>query len=196
MNASRTLCFGLALGLWVGSSAASAQEPAPRAERLAFTTLGVGGSTAPRDDPFDDVYPSAAFDHVRMRGWRTLRVGGSVQGDVLGRDGYAEVHLGLGATATSGPFVVSATAGPSIGRGSRGVYTLDTDWPGRPVRVRAATDEGVGLGLRASGQALVVFVPEVGIGLEVAHDQNTFAPTSGARVFLSLGTHRRSLLRF
>ena len=195
MNCSRTLGLGLALGLLCWVPTASAQESAHPVDRLAFTTLGVGGATAPGDEPYDDVYPSASLDHVRMRGWRTLRVGGSVQGDVLGRDGYAEVHLGVGSTAAPGPFVVSATVGPTVGHGSRGIYGVDTTWPGREVVTRMATNEGVGLGLRASGQALVVVIPEVALGIEATHDQNTFAPTSGARLLVSFGTHRRSLIR-
>lgn len=192
---NRFSCLGVALGLLVWAPTASAQEQSPSSARLVFSTLGVGGTTAPTDDPYESMYPSVSLDHVRTHGWRTLRVGGTVQGDVLGRDGYAEAHLGFGATTVSGLLILSATVGPSLGFGTRGVYGPNQVWPGRETLVRVATDEGAGVGLRASGQALVVVVPEIALGIEAAHDQNTFSPTSGARLLLSFGTHRRSLIR-
>lgn len=179
----------------LAAAAATAQPAAPPA-RLVYTTVGAGGATGPRDAPYGSGFVSVAAEHVRIRGWRTLHIGASLQGD-FGRDRYSEVHIGAGATATAGPLVLTATVGPSLGSGRRGVYGPGPVWPDRePTLVRQGERARLALGLHASAQALLVVVPEVAVGLAASHDQNTLVPVSGARLVLSFGTHRQSLIRF
>ena len=184
----RPLLALLAFAVW--ASAAVAQD----APRLVFTTAGAGVATGVANDPFGGGLLSASITHARARGWRTLSAGASMQAELFGREEYAEVHVGYGATAAVGPVVLSATAGPAVGWGSRGVYGPTEGPPGETRTTLLRTRTGLGVGLRAMGQALLILAPELGVGVEVSHDQNTLLPTSGARLVLSLGTHRRSLL--
>ena len=183
----------LALSLLVLAPALAAQD-APA--RLAFTTVGPGVTTGTPGAPYHTGLLSASLSHTRLRGWRAAHVGASVQQELLGNDGYGEVHIGVGAATSAGPLLVSATAGPSVGYGRRGVYGPGpANIDGEETTLWLHDREGLGVGVRATAQAVLVLVPELGIGIEATHDRNTLFPTSGVRLLLSLGTHRQSLVR-
>ncbi len=166
----------------------------PDAGRLVFTTGGAGVTTGTPDDPYGGAFLSASLSHTRTWGWRTLQVGGSGQAELLGNDRYGEVHVGAGGTASAGPLILTAAAGPSVAYGVRGVYGPGPVWPdGYQATVRLREREGLGVGLRATAQVVLVLAPELGLGVEATRDQTTLLPTSGVRLLLSLGTHRRSL---
>jgi hypothetical protein len=146
------------------------------------SSLSVGFGVAVRSerDPFAPNLLSGSVDYMRSLGSGpvVVQVGASGSGELFGRDELNEVHVAVGAVGSGGPILFSLVAGPSLGR----VHGSEFDDPafagGRSVPVP---------GVHLAARAVLVVIPQIGVGIEAFAHVNAKLPAAGGRVVLAFG---------